>query len=385
MPYPEDDLDAMLAYAPPDGTYDPATFGPAPVNFPDVPAPESAPVATTAPPAAPSRAGRLVNPGNWVYAGSRLPGEAPVRFPDQPPDVETGYGINRFDLPGGVAAYHVSQDYQDRQRQLEQQAAAARQARDQAVHDAQMLDQMMRVSRSMKDIEVARQQIDMQGLQRDLSALGPTASPVDQARIIARHPISASHLGAGYAAALKAQVPNQAIFHPAAGGAPDYFQLPGGGVSQVRPPPASSLAPQEREPAPIKDKNGNIIAWDAGGGHVFKAPPQGNVSKADTARLAAISREETSLRTDLRVYGISEDKKTEKLNRLGELDLQRRKILNSAGGAQPRAAVVAPAGVTGRINPMPKAKTELVAGQIYDTSRGAAQWDGNKFKLVETR
>jgi hypothetical protein len=224
---------------------------------------------------APVERGRI-NPGNWVYAGSRMPDEAPVQFPTEPPsEGPFPSGIGRFDLPGGVSAYHVSQDYQDRQRQLDQQQAAARLARDQAFKDAQMLDQMMRVARSTKDIEVARQQIDMQGLQRELNQLGPLATPQQQAAIIARHPISASHLGAGYAAALNAQVPKTASWVGAIeGGAPAHFQLPSGGVSY---PPGTGQQPAHQlgELIPVRDPAtgeviANVIATGPQTGHVQK-------------------------------------------------------------------------------------------------------------------
>lgn len=48
-------------------------------------------------------------------------------------------------------------------------------------------------------------------------------------------------------------------------------------------------------------------------------------------------------------------------------------------------APVEESNATGTINPMPKSKSELVSGKIYDTPRGAARWDGSRFKLVEIR
>jgi hypothetical protein len=240
-----------------------------------------------------------INTGDWVYAGSRMPGEAPVQFPTAPPaEGPFPSGISRFDLPGGVSAYHVSQDYQDRQRELDRQSAAARLARDQAVKDAQMLDQMMRVARSTKDIEVARQQIDMQGLQRELNQLGPMATPQQQAAIISRHPISASHLGAGYAAALKAQVtmPETRYVAPT-GGAPGYVMDPRGvphfppGTGQQTPHQLGELIPV-RDPA-TGEVIANVIATGPQTGHVQKlegailtAPQQVQVQRA---RITAIN------------------------------------------------------------------------------------------------
>src|SRR5216683_4799469 len=92
---------------------------------------------------------------SWAYAPpSHLQGEPAVPIPDQPPGAEVPAN-QPFRLPSGVVAFRETQEHHDRLQQLDQQAQSARAARDQSARDTQMLDMMMRVARSTKDIEIA--------------------------------------------------------------------------------------------------------------------------------------------------------------------------------------------------------------------------------------
>jgi len=344
--------------------YPPLPVGPTPLNFAmpqNFAPPQEAGVADVAaepPVSVPATAdrSRVNHPGSWGYIASRMPGEAPPMLPTEPPDVgPLPYGISHFDLPGGVHAYHISQDYQDRVREIDRQQAAARLARDQAVKDAQMLDQMMRVARSTKDIEVARQQIDMQGLQRELNQLGPMATPQQQATIIARHPISASHLGAGYAAALKATVPTPETRYVApTGGAPGYVLDPRG-VPHFPPGNGQQPPHQLGELIPVKDPAtgeviANVIATGPQTGHVQKlegailtAPQQVQVQRA---RITAINAQLAN------AYSIKDAKERDKFiaDKSEELNEISKTLTEMPKGATPRVSA-------------PTKKTVAVPGQ----------------------
>ncbi len=209
--------------------------------------------------------GRVDSP-NWVYAGSRMPDEAPVQFPSSPPDVgTTPPGIARYDLPGGVAAYHVSEDYRQRQFELNKQIEQAKAARDQAAENARMLDQMMRVSKSTKDIEIARRNIDVMGLQRDIQ----NGVPIHEA--VGRHPMG---LGSGFAGALRATAPvAPPTFGKTPGGA-EYIQDPRG-VPHFTPGtgqgPTYKLGDRIPVPGPNGEQLGDVIATGPKTGHFEKS------------------------------------------------------------------------------------------------------------------
>ncbi len=319
----------------------------------------------------------VVNPGNWVYASSRYADQPPVQFPDQPPSQGPfPYGVNRFDLPNGVTAFHVSEDYRQKQFDLAKEAQAASIAAEHAAQDAQMFQQMSRVATSLKDISEARRQIDIMGLQRDIQ----NGVPIHEA--VARHPMG---LGAGYGNALRASA---LVTPPTFGKTPsgaEYVLDPRGtphftpGTGQ-QPSHALGEVIQVRDPV-----NGqviaNVIATGPQTGHVQK--PEGvNLTPAQQvqvqrARISAINAELAN------AYSIPDKKIRDKFvaDKTAELS-----DISSRLKDMPNK-VEAPKGIgeTGRINPLPSKKSELVTGQLYDTKRGVGRWNGNQFEEVKTK
>lgn len=233
--------------------------------------PVTGPIAPPAGMAAPAQVaapqGRQVNPGNWVYAYSRMPGEPQIEFPANPPDVgPQPPGINRYDLPSGVKAYHVSEDYRQRQFELNKEIEAAKAARDQAAENARMLDQMMRVSKSTKDIESAYRQMNvMQAMQR----IGRGEAPE---KVLASMP-GMFGTGQGYASAVNAVKPiAPPTFGKTPGGA-EYVQDARG----IRFPPGTGQGPTYKlgdripVPGPNGEHLGDVIATGPKTGHFEKA------------------------------------------------------------------------------------------------------------------
>lgn len=142
----------------------------------------------------------------WAYAPpSHLEGEPAVPIPAEPPGLEIP--ANRATrLPSGVVAYRETVGHHNRMQELDRQAAAARQAAQQAAIDARMLDQMSRVAKSTKDIEIARRSIAVSAFQRDFNDLTSKGVPVAQAlyQSTARNPMA---FGSGFGTALRAATP----------------------------------------------------------------------------------------------------------------------------------------------------------------------------------
>jgi hypothetical protein len=157
----------------------------------------------------------------YAYAApGHLPGEPAIPLPEGPPDPSAGPANRPYLMDSGVVAARYTQGYHERQQELDRQAQAARMARDMAMQDAQMADQMMRVATSTKDIEIAKRSIDVMGLQRDIQ----NGVPIHEA--VARHPMA---LGSGFGAALKnTEAPGKTSWVPPTGGAPGYVQDPRG-------------------------------------------------------------------------------------------------------------------------------------------------------------
>jgi len=88
--------------------------------------------------------------------------------------------------------------HQQRMGQLDQQANAAKMARDQSAQDAQMFNMMIRVAKSTKDIETAKRSIDVMGLQNDIQ----NGIPIHEA--VARHPMA---LGSSFGSTFKETAP----------------------------------------------------------------------------------------------------------------------------------------------------------------------------------
>ncbi len=287
---------------------------------------------------------------------------------EQASDAEIGVAVGQLNAGQPVTALPrqewspaQAQSFAVRLDQFDQQAKAARIASDQAAMDAKMLDQMSRVAKSAKDIEIQRRTIDMMALQ---SALGKATTPQEERAALMRFGPNA--LGGGFAGALKATAPTVQMATP-------HEEDLGGGVKGVR------ISPQHFE---ITQRP--------------TTPKEGTLTPVQTQRLREIDRQAHDIRVNLPARETS-DEYINAQKQLNLLTLKRNKILSEAEGAKPKvvvappAAVVAPptvaapAGVTGTIHPMPNTKSGLVEGNIYDTPRGAAQWDGTHFKLVEKR
>ena len=245
-------------------------FANPPVSFPPIDASQAQ---VAAPVVAPPQIVPPPQTAGFIYGSSRYENEPPVPRP-----TDAQLNALPFDtlsqLPSGGWGVRESVEHRQRLQEFERQAQQARQAAESAARDAQMLDQMSRAAHSMKDIENARHQIDVMSLQRELSSLGPAATPAQYAATMMRHPLAAG--SAGLAAALHYGAPIAApTFGKTPGGA--EYSLYGNGIHFTPQPSVSSMAPQEVEALPRKDKNGRIIAWDAGGGHIFKEEAQGKV------------------------------------------------------------------------------------------------------------
>ena len=191
----------------------------------------------------------------WAYAPpSHLEGEPAVPIPDEPPGLEIP--ANRATrLPSGVVAYRETVGHHNRMQQLDQQAQAAKMARDQAAQDAKMLDMMMRVAKSTKDIVEAQRFIALRRLEQDIgSGMAPHQAFV-------RNPMA---LGSGLGTALRATTPDAA---------PTKLEMPGmppAVMANGRPywPPASAMPdePLSTTAVPITDPAGNILGHRAATG-----------------------------------------------------------------------------------------------------------------------
>ncbi len=370
--YTDQELDEM--YGPGASAYG---FANAPANFPPIPE-QAAPAAPAAPITPPGVVPRgVVNPGNWVYASSRYANEPPIPWPDNPPDVgQQPYGVSRFDLPSGVKAFYVHPDYRDRQLELGRQAEAARIARDQAAEDARMMDQAMRAAHSMKDIEAAQRSIQVMRGMRQLQAGAPLY------QVARENPLM---FGSQLGATLRATAP---VAAPTFGRTPSgaEYGLDARGGIHFTPGTGQGPAHQLGDRIPVRGPNGEdlgyVVATGPQTGHYQK--PEGielNASQQISVQRARITAINAQLAN---AFTIKDSKERDKFisDKTAELDNISKTLTEMP---KPRVAPPPGMGATGAIHPMPTTKAELVSGQIYDTSRGAARWDGSKFKLVETR
>jgi len=292
---------------------------------------------TTAPPLV----GRDEETYGYAYAPpGHLPGEPEVPMPEGPPGPETPAN-QRFTLPSGVVGYRETVGHHDRMRQLDQQAQAARMARDMAVQDARMADQMMRVARSTKDIEIAKRAIDAMGLQNDIQR----GVPIHEA--VARHPMA---LGSGFGAALQhtAPVPKPTVVQPS-GTTPGYIQDPRGNPHFFPNAPASAAVPIARQAQPITAPGGETLGYDVGGGKTMAAKTA-TLSRQDQMKLAERYKERAKLTEEMggidwelkQKAGGFEKLIADKTAKAAKLD---REIAELEGGAAPAAA---PIGSTGK-------------------------------------
>ncbi len=117
--------------------------------------------------------------------------------------------------------------WNDKLTQYDRQAAATKLAAEQAARDAAMLDQMSRVAKSTKDIEVAMQQVDIHRFQSDLANGVPAWQAAQRSPRVLTSPLVSM---------INAQV--QPRFVPPSGQEPAHYVTRAGGISY---PPESSM------------------------------------------------------------------------------------------------------------------------------------------------
>ena len=172
----------------------------------------------------------------YMYGSSRYANEPPVPRPTQA-QLEALPANTLTDVPTGGWAYRETVPHHERLMQLDMEAQKAQQAAQFAAQDAQMFAQMSRVARSVKDIEIAKREIDYGIAQRRIS----NGEPPHQ--VFASMP-GLFGSGAGYAAAVNATKPTPApTIVPPSGSTPGYIQDPRGvphffpGSEQMMPTP----------------------------------------------------------------------------------------------------------------------------------------------------
>jgi len=147
-------------------------------------------------------------------------------------------------LPSVSFSYDQQQAWLARMDEFDKQAKAARMAAQQAARDAQLLDQMSRVAKSTKDIEVALQQQDVIGFRNAV------AGGVPPLQAFQRFPRAAS--APLVSASIAASAPKPSWVAPTAAGAPGYVLDPRG-VPHFPP----GMEPQ-MEITPPKDLGGGV-------------------------------------------------------------------------------------------------------------------------------
>ncbi len=209
------------------------------------------------------------------------PGRRGDRFSqEQASDAEIGAAVGQLNAGQPVTAL-PRQEWSPQQGQafaakldeFDRQAKVARAAAQQAAIDAQMLNQMSMVAKSTKDIEIARRNIDVMGLQRDIQ----NGVPIHEA--VSRHPMG---LGSGFAGALRATAP---VAPPTFGKTPsgaEYIQDPRG-VPHFTPGTGQGPAHALGSVVPVNDPVSGAPL-----GHVIATGPNtGRFEKAATGDLNA--------------------------------------------------------------------------------------------------
>ena len=257
----------------------------------------------------------------YAYASpGHLPGEQAIPMPTGPPDPSSGPADQPYQMPSGVWALRTTQQHHDRLQQLDQQAAGAKVARDNAARDAQMLDMMMRVAKSTKDIEIAKHSIDVMGLQNDIQR----GVPIHEA--VARHPMA---LGSSFGSTLKATAPTPATsWVPPSGGAPGYVMDPRGTPHFPTEPSVASRPPTARTAQPVTSPTGDVIGWDLGGGRTEFTGKEGSLTDVQKEQLRSIDQQAHEKRVALdRLRTDSQEAIDTKLE-LGQLTINRAKVIN---------------------------------------------------------
>ncbi len=165
-----------------------------------------------------------------------------------------------------IQAWSLDQQraWNDKLTQYDRQAAVTQQAAEQAARDAAMLEQMSRVAKSTKDIEVAMQQVDIHRFQSDLANGVPAWQAAQRSPRVLTSPLVAS---------IQNQV--QPSFVPGGGAEPPHFVTRSGGVAFA---PAHTTQPQHKlgDLVPVPDPTtgellGNVVATGPTTGHFEKA------------------------------------------------------------------------------------------------------------------
>lgn len=228
----------------------------------------------------------------WAYAPpSHLEGEPAVPIPAEPPGLEIP--ANRATrLPSGVVAYRETVGHHNRMQELDRQAQAAKMARDQAAQDARMLDQMMRVARSTKDIAEAQQFIALRRLEQDIrNGMAPHQA-------LLRNPMAT---GSGFGSALRATTPDAA---------PTKLEMPGmppAIMANGRPywPPASAMPaePLSTTGVTLRDEQGNPMGTGFSTGPrsrtVIRTPSAGSLTETESAENQLLMQKRRSLENQL--------------------------------------------------------------------------------------
>lgn len=207
----------------------------------------------------------------------------------QTPDVVIEAASNQISAGQPVTAlprqswdFNQQQAWIARMDEFDRQARVARIARDQAARDAQLLDQMSRVAKSTKDIEVAMQAQDVMGFRNAVASGTPAIQALQRFPRAATSPLVAAM-----------RTGQQATWVPGVqGGAPGHFQLPSGGVTI----PPVSLSPRADMPTvaqPVTTPEGEVLGYGAVTGPTTRRI----IPKAKSGTLDAAARKEIDLLT----------------------------------------------------------------------------------------
>lgn len=279
-------------------------------------------------------------------------------------------------LPRQNDTFQSQQAWIARMDEFDRQAKAARQAANQSARDAAMLDQMGRVAKSTKDIEVAMQSQDVMGFR---NAVAGGAAPF---MALQRFPRAAS---SPLVAAMKAA---EAPFTPT------EVTLPSGATGvrtglhgeQFRYSPA----PKDTQTIESRARVGTELTTPSGIHAVWVGPNQIRITEKGESKDLTPSQ--------LLTYATQFQFSPNATNRatavaiqqfLGEKAKQQmtpstNNVVMPPGFGQPtNAQGSAQKGVTGRINPLPVNKSDLVADDLYDIKGGVWRWKGSKFEKVQ--
>ncbi len=172
-----------------------------------------------------------------------------------------------------------------RLQELDGHAKAAQLAAEQAGRDADMYEQMSRVARSTKDIEIARHSIDVMGLQRDIQ----NGVPIHEA--VARHPMA---FGSGFGTAFKDTAPFQApqvITDPAT---KERAWMAGGHLTRIPTALTEMGTPQSADVDGTKMVQLAPNRWQQ-----VRKQPEGKLTEIDRLRLGKLYSTRESINKDI--------------------------------------------------------------------------------------